>query len=338
MLVKNLVARLFLKLAAICVLTGLILTVTNILYTRGYYYRDTYGELDKMSTVPDHITMVNLGTRHGLASFIYPDDGVVRYNLALSGEDIYHDFATLKQFTKNLEKGCIVALPISYFSFGKSTDEPSQKRYYLYLDREYIKDFTYETLINAKYLPVLRSGEFIIKDLINDRELDVADQLTDNEETVNGEAELTADGDSEYTAEERREMDKEITQHAVSRAESWRAGYMTAGRIFIKENVALLTEMVDYCYEHGFRPLLVTTPIYYSLNERFGEEELDTCFVKPMQEVIDATGVPYLDLSHDPQFTHTPEYYSNSDHLNETGAAAFYERYTEFLDEIGYTE
>ena len=117
--------------------------------------------------------MVNLGTSHGLASFHYPDDGLKTYNLALSGEDIYHDFQTLKQFSNHLSKGCIVALVVSYFSFCMSTEEPSQKRYYSYLDKEYIRDFSYETLISAKYVPVLRSGEFIIKDLIKDQNLDV---------------------------------------------------------------------------------------------------------------------------------------------------------------------
>ena len=122
------------KFFGVMLIVGLLIGVINRLYVNGYYYRDVYSEIDKMYDVPYEIQMVNLGTSHGLASFRYPEDGVVRYNLALSGEDIYHDFATLRQFADHLAPGCIVALPTSYFSFCMSTEEPSQKRYYAYLD------------------------------------------------------------------------------------------------------------------------------------------------------------------------------------------------------------
>ncbi|MBQ3867802.1 MAG: hypothetical protein II789_04565, partial [Clostridia bacterium] len=284
--------KLFAVVLSVCLLIGII----NRLYVNGYYYRDVYHEIDKMYDVPYDIQMVNLGTSHGLASFRYPEDGVVRYNLALSGEDIYHDFATLRQFADHLAPGCIVALPTSYFSFCMSTEEPSQKRYYSYLDREYLRGFSYETLINAKYLPVLRSGEFIIKDLIKDQELDVGAAMMDDRVDTSGtevppatdpstesEAGASPTPDVEIdpqetdltvlaqayalTEAERTQKDAELASHAAGRAESWRSGYMTAGRGYIPENTRILTEMVQFCYDNGFRPLLVTTPIYKALNE-----------------------------------------------------------------------
>ena len=349
------------KLSAVVLSAGLLIGVLNRFYVNGYYYRDVYSEIDKMYDVPYDIQMVNLGTSHGLASFRYPEDGVTRYNLALSGEDIYHDFATLKQFADHLAPGCIVALPTSYFSFCMSTEEPSQKRYYAYLDREYLRGFSYETLINAKYLPVLRSGEFIIKDLIKDQELDVGAAMMDEDleapEAVSEETSAGPINDSaaaspvsasdaaaqsgpapsyELTDQEKESKEAELISHAAGRVESWRSGYMTAGRRFIAENTAILTEMVQFCYDHGFRPLLVTTPIYKALNDNFSEEELRVCYFDPMREVAQKTGVPYLDLSHDAVLSATPDYYGNSDHMNRYGAAAFYEVYTAYLKTIGY--
>lgn len=347
------------KLSAVVLSAGLLIVVLNRFYVNGYYYRDVYSEIDKMYDVPYGIQMVNLGTSHGLASFQYPEDGVTRYNLALSGEDIYHDFATLKQFADHLAPGCIVALPTSYFSFCMSTEEPSQKRYYAYLDREYLRGFSYETLINAKYLPVLRSGEFIIKDLIKDQELDVGAAMMDEDmEAPESDVEaLSSDAFAEsavpvassdtaalndlaqdyaLTDQEKLKKNAELVSHAAGRVESWRSGYMTAGRRYIAENTRILTEMVQFCYENGFRPLLVTTPIYKALNDKFSEEELRVCYFDPMREVAQKTGVPYLDLSHDAVLSATPDYYGNSDHMNRYGAAAFYEVYTAYLKTIGY--
>ncbi|MBQ6266793.1 MAG: hypothetical protein IJK64_03380 [Clostridia bacterium] len=321
------------KLFAVLLPVALAIGVLNHFYVNGYYYRDVYHEIDKMLEVPDEIQMVNLGSSHGLATFRYPEDGVVRYNLALSGEDLFHDFATLRHFSSHLAKGCIVALPVSYFSFCMSNEEPSQKRYYAYLDREELRGFSYETLINAKYIPVLRSGEFIIKDLIKDQELDVGAAMMEDR-TDDPVPESAADAAAQEPAAEPAfdaAKDAELRAHAKGRAESWRAGYMNAGRVHIRENMQILTEMVRFCYENGFRPVLVSTPIYEALNEQFTQEELQTCYFDPMAEVQAATGAPFLDLSHDAVLSNEPAYYGNSDHMNEAGAAAFYVRYTAFL-------
>ncbi len=322
-------------LLAVCVLTGII----NFAYVRGYYYRDVYGEIQKMADVPYHITMANFGTSHGLSCFRYPEDDKSKFNFALSGEDIYHDFATLKQFSDHLDEGCIVAIPTSYFSFCMSTQEPSQKRYYIYLDRKYIRGFSFESLINAKYVPVLRSGEFLIKDLIKDQERDIGAEMMGD--ASGGAEELSAvtpdAGGAAPTQAEKSAPDEELYAHAKGRAESWRSGYMVAGKIYIDDNIKILTDMVDFCLESGFKPLLVTTPVYYALNERFTEEELNECYFDPVNKVVEATGVPYLNLSHDPQLSSDPGYYSNSDHMNASGAEVFYQRFTEFLAETGYS-
>lgn len=356
-----------LKLFAAVISVVLLLSFINGLYIKGYYYRDTYGETEKMKDVPYGIKMVNTGTSHGLASFHYPKEYENTYNLALSGEDIYHDFQTLKQFSNHFEKGCIVAIPVSYFSFCMSTEEPSQKRYYTYLDKEKIRDFTYETLLSAKYLPVLKSGEYIIKDLINDQEMDIGAQMMADRENVPEEdvvynasnqnansvsdetqntntptvSEDETDADVLKTvyglsAEERNRKNEYLASHAAGRVESWRSGYMINGRIYINKNTEILKEMVNFCYEQGFRPLLVTTPIYTALNEEFTEEELDICYFDNMKKVQKETGVPYLELSHDSELSFTPDYFDNSDHLNRYGAVAFWEKYITFLKQVGY--
>lgn len=334
----------FVKLISAVVLVSLIIGIANYYYKKDYYYMDVYGEVDAMKDVPYGLTMVNFGTSHGLSAFRYPEDtnGEVCYNLALSGEDIYHDFQTLKQFTDHLAEGCIVALPTSYFSFCMSTESPSQKRYYLYLDKEYIRGFNYETLINAKYLPVLRSGEFIIKNLINDQDIDLGGAMMNNEdnseESTNGLLTVSAKAYEEQSEniDALNKKDEELTYHAKGRVVSWRNGYMITGKKYMTENIKLLVDMVEYCYDHGFKPVLVTTPIYKALNNEFPDEELKECYFDNIDKVVKQTKVPYMNLSHDIILSENPYYFGNSDHMSEEGADAFYKEYLSFLKSIGY--
>ncbi|MBQ9414477.1 MAG: hypothetical protein IJU16_05055 [Clostridia bacterium] len=361
---------LILKLLTLLLAAAVILCGLNVVYVNGFYYRDTYGEVQKFNDVPEHITMANFGTSHGLATFQYPaDNGYTCFNFALSGSDIYHNYMLAKQYADHIEDGCIVAIPVSYFQFCMPLDTPTEKRYYGILDKSYIRGFSYETLINTNYLPVLRSGEYLFKDLIKDQELDVmiaqaeeieqpaVEQPTAQEAATEDAAATTAENDGEIvspsisggetdletlraravmTKEEQEAHIQELISHAVTRAESWRSGYLLTGQPYMEGNRDYLIEMIAFLKEKGCRVLLLTTPVYYAMNDAFTADELQTYYYEPLQAVCEATGVPYLDLSHDERFDHEPAYYSNADHTTAYGSAAFYQVYMDYLREIGY--
>ncbi len=319
------------KFVSLLLVVALIMIGLNTVYVNGYYYTDTYGEVQKFKDVPTGITLANTGTSHGLASFRYPDTlSETTFNFALSGEDIYHDFQTIKQFSDHIADGCVIAIPTSYFSFCMSVTEPSQKRYYAYMDKEYLRGFSYETLINAKYLPVLRSGEYLFKDLIKDQTMDVGGMM------------MEADADESALSEEaaaqaaREAKESELKVHALGRAESWRSGFMITGEPNMPANRQYLIDMVNYCKEQGWKPVLVTTPVHHTLNEAFTDEELEHYYFSNARTVQETTGVPYYDMSHDEAFSNTPEYYNNSDHLNHDGGDAFTLVFLDYLKEIGY--
>lgn len=319
--------KFFAKFFAIILSVTLLIGILNLQYITGYYYSDVYGEVKKFEDVPYHITFANFGTSHGLAAFRYDENDKSSFNFALSGEDIYHDFQTLKQFSDHLDKGCIVTIPVSYFSFCLPTDEPSQKRYYTYLDKQYIRDFSYETLINTKYLPVLRSIEFLFKDIIGDQEIN-------SEDFMNAPAEskifpfITAYAEDTVSEDESAQL---LINHAKSRAESWRSGHMVLGKSYMKQNTKLLTEMINYCKEKGFKPVLITTPVYKALTNDFTTDELDYYYFSNIEKVVDSTGILYLDYSKDERLINTPSYYTNSDHMSGEGGNAFITIYKDDL-------
>lgn len=341
--------KFFLKFGAIACVAALLIGLFNLIYTHGYYYNSVYGEVKKFENVPNHITFANFGTSHGLAAFRYDENDRSSFNFALSGEDIYHDFQTLKQFSDHLDKGCIVSIPVSYFSFCLSTDEPSQKRYYMYLDKQYIRKFSYETLIDSKYVPVLRSIEFLFKDIIGDEEINVENFMDDPAANAKGNINLFSLKASAATIENKEQVEVQqgstdnnariqmLDQHALTRSESWRSGRMVLGQKYREENTALLIEMIDYCREKGFRPVLLTIPVYSSLTKAFTEEELEKYYFSCIDEVVKETDILYIDYSKESSLINEPLYYNNSDHMSAEGGEAFLKRYKEDLKAEGYS-
>lgn len=338
----NKTLKFFLKLGALICSVAVLIGFANYLYINGYYYTDVYGEVKKFENVPDHITFANFGTSHGLAAFRYDENDKSSFNFALSGEDIYHDFQTLKQFSNHLDKGCIVSIPVSYFSFCLPDDEPSQKRYYTYLDKEYLIDFSYETLINSKYVPVLRSIEYLFKDFIGDQEINMENFMDDPSQAKKSNTgqifpiiKANAATVDSPTADDSAKIQM-LDQHAVTRAESWRSGRMVLGEKYMDDNTKLLIEMIDYCKEHEFQPVLLTIPVFHSLTEAFTKEELEKYYFSNIKEVVNATGVTYIDYSHDERFINNSSYYNNSDHMSADGGDSFMRIYKEDLKAKGF--
>lgn len=338
--------KFFAKLIALLAAAVLILLYLNSAYTKGFYYNDIYGEVQKFKEeIPNDIEICNFGSSHGLASFRFEEfDGDFNaFNFAMSGEDLYHNFAKLKQYSSHLKKGCVVFLPVSYFTFCTNTDEPSDKRYYMFLDKEYIKGYSIETYLNVRYFPVLRSGDGILKDLVNEEQM-ASIFYGDKNESASGTP--TADVGSvtdlgivtlstsagagaantlnpeELYKSDYVPSDAELYDFSELRSKSWHSEFKI-NNIYMDKNVDILVEMVEYCQDHGFVPILVSTPINHVLNDMFTDEELETFFYSNIAKVTEKTGVPYYDYSHDPQFSDNNGYFANGDHMNAVGGKAF---------------
>ena len=342
--------RFFTKLISLLAVAAILLFVLNSVYVNGYYYNDIYGEVQKFrQEIPDGIEICNFGSSHGLASFKYGDEENA-FNFALSGEDLYHNFAKLQQYSSHLKKGCVVFLPISYFSFCTDTKAPSDKSYYTFLEKEYIKGYSLETYLNVKYFPVLRSGDGLLKDLVNEDKMaslfyEDADQTGNAEEAVVGAADL-----NDYSAgpEEQSSLnpetlynsayvpsDAELYDFSDLRSKSWHSQF-NRFNIYMDDNVGILTDTVNYCLDHGFVPILVSTPINHVLNVMFTDDELEKYFYSNIEKVVASTGVEYLDYSHDPDFSDNNGYFSNADHFNSVGGKAFTEEMIRVIKDKGY--
>ena len=91
----------------------------------------------------------------------------------------------------------------------------------------------------------------------------------------------------------------------------------------IRENTELLKEMIEYCIESGYDPVLISTPLSEELNKKFSKEFVD----KALYENIDAANVyniPYLDYRTSPLFQNNPDMFWNGvDWLSVDGRRTF---------------
>ncbi len=312
------VKKFLIKLISIALCVFICTLYLNHLYLGTNQYAESYGETEKFDSVPSNITFANFGNSHGMAAFIYGDEDGTAFNFSLSGETLINDYSKLMQYTPNLSKGCIVAITVTYISFCDDPDQATGKRYYTFLDKKYIKDFSWDILFNAKFIPVARSFEYLVWDRL-------------------GEGLFLRSSAAEAAPEETSAAQAGTAATSVDgaplRAASWRAGSFNTGELYLAENREILVQMIEHCRENGFVPVLVTTPVSDKLNAEFTTEELNKFFYDNVKYVVEKENVPWCDLSQSEEFIHNYDLFGNCDHLNASGAAKFMEVFRRFVAE-----
>jgi hypothetical protein len=262
------------------------------------------------------VEIANIGSSHGAYDFVYDeleDEGYSCFNFGNVSQTFNYDYAMLKEYGKYIDDGCLLFIPVSYFSFNNEVvnDTEAQAlsvKYYHCLSPENMPDYDLFTDIVTTKLPILSAGEDILK-LLPDFNLSIVALAAD-------------DGiDAEEFA--RRAQDR-YDRHFNNKDE-----------YFMPERIEELYTIIDYCREHDITPVLITTPFSKYYRDLVAEDFLRE-FNETVTKIADDTGVSYYDYSNDSRFRDNLDYFSDSDHLNETGAAYFMEiledEVTEFAD------
>ena len=294
--------KIFLKIIILFLLVFSSLTVFNLLYTRTNYWKNTVtNAISKFKNVPEGIQLANVGSSHGVHSFDYNDVPCQSFNFALGAQLYLYDYAILRQYADRFSKNAILLIPISYFQINllKNDFSDQRARYYHFLDKEYMDFYSISEKMSLTFYPVLSAGitlKFIIKD-----EQSTLKFLT--------EPELMSDG---------------IAKHRNFTI-GGNVGF-DAGEDGFFHNKLLISQIIEFCYDHDIRPVLVTTPITSVLNDIFKEKTpafFDNFyrFTRELQEAYPS--LLYFDYSHDPRFENDFSLFRDSDHLNIDGAKKF---------------
>lgn len=258
-----------------------------------YYLGEDYGK----------IRVANLGSSHGAYDFVYDkiiEQGNVCFNFGIASQTYEYDYALLREYGHYMENGSVMFIPVSYFSFNNEVinSEEAQAlsvRYYRILSPENIPNYDPYTDIVTHKFPILSAGEDIL-------------QLFPKLNTV-----LTAHA---------AEGGVDVEEFARRAQERYSRHFDNKDKYFLEERIENLYDIIDYCEENDITPVLITTPFskYYVdlVQQDFLQE-----FYATINKVSYDTGVSYYDYSHDERFYDNLDYFNDSDHLNEEGAAYF---------------
>lgn len=260
------------------------------------------------------ICIANLGSSHGAYDFSYNNImrmGYMCFNFANSSQSYDYDYAILQEYGHYMADNSVLFIPVSYFSFNnevvnETEAEAMSVRYYHFLSPKNIPDYNPYVDIITNRLPILSAGENIL-------------QLFPKLNTA-----LTA-----HAADDGIDMEEFIkrTQERYSRHFDNKEEY------FMPERIQELYDIIDYCKEHDITPVLITTPFSKYYIDLVSQDFLQE-FQTTINTIADDTGVNYYDYSHDERFYENLEQFSDSDHLNETGALYFVDILWDEVEEL----
>jgi hypothetical protein len=309
--------RLITRLMVLAALVALALLAINSLYIRtgGYRNKLEFQGTNRFHEVPGGLEVVNFGSSHGAWAFDYETAGVNGFNFGLGAQDYYYDFQLAKRFADRLDDGCAVIIPVSFFSFGLNQRESRNTRY----DYRYYGILPYGDIhghnaldyLKYRWLPVLFEAERL-EWLVRDE--------TPREHGFKH-------------REKNKFSERKLASVARSRA-AYHKRLIDQPESVYDYNLANLAELISYCQEQGWRPVLVTTPYTSQYTSNFSSDFLDD-FHERAEAVGKKYGVPYLDFSRSAPYSGDIELFCDSDHLNVRGRERFTGEVIDTLREMG---
>ena len=303
------------KCIAIPAAAILLLYLINIPYRNldAEKYMDLWN-LRMLGNQIEDVKIANVGSSHGAYDFTYDElteAGYSCFNFGNVSQTYQYDLALIKEYGEHIDEGCVMFIPVSYFSFNNETVNETEAqalsvKYYQCLSPQNIPDYDLFTDIVTTRFPVLSAGEDLIK-LLPDLHL----ALT-----------VFAQEDGIDEAEFANRAAQRFDRHFNNKED-----------YFLPEREEQLLDLIDYCREHEITPVLITTPFSSYYNGPVPNSFLYD-FYSTINRISSDTGVSYYDYSHDERFYDNLSWFSDSDHLNEEGARYFMNILEEEIPEL----
>lgn len=283
-------------------------------------YMDMW-DLRMLGNQVTNVQLANVGSSHGAYDFVYDsftERGISCFNFGHTSQTYEYDLALLAEYGRHLDKGCVLLIPVSYFSFNNETANATEAqalsvKYYHFLSPKNVPHYDLFTDIVTNRLPILSAGEDLIK---------ILPQTSLCLTAFAAEAPDLPAMDEAAVAEFANRAAQRFDRHFNNKEE-----------YFLPEREEQLYAIINYCKEHELTPVLITTPFSGYYNAPVPEDFLDR-FHSTINRIASDTGVNYYDYSHDKRFSDHLSLFSDSDHLNDAGAAYFTQLLAEEIPEL----
>lgn len=290
----------------------------NKWYKKTNHYNNQFIDVRKFTgrqaftlDIPHDLDIINLGSNQPKFAFDYTGVDIKGMNWAVGPQTLEYDYMILKKFHSFLKEGAFVVIPICplkmfLYKFNRAS---SVVKYYGCFDKyiipdydeiQYKHDFMYPLIWHPKRIC------FLLKDVQPDRCMEL---------TYNPMSEEQIQSDADYWIKGcwNREFSIDICNMSDLSDENKKS---------IQMNIDILRDMVTFCVERSYRPVIVYLPVTKSLGEKFNDEFVDKYIKSYVDKAISGLDVHVYDYLKDRRFQKN-EYYINSFFMNRVGARFF---------------
>ena len=251
--------------------------------------------------------------RFGLTST--PDEDEVGFNFGVAAQFLYYSDKMLREYAETcLKKNGIVFLIIADLVFAEvGRGLYGADRYQLLLNKLSLgNDYSFKTKIRLRF--PLFSNPKRLKHLL--RHI-----IKGNNDTYSSLSYNTLNEKQALTAAKQRCKDW-CDQFGLK--DTFSTEIPSELEIKFAKTRKILTGMIQYCYDNGYNPILVVTPVSGIMNSQLGN-----LFVKKVLydniSLANIQGAPLLDYLKDERFQDISLYHNNADFLNAKGRRLFTE-------------
>jgi hypothetical protein len=283
------------------------------------FYTSKFSDCDKfwrLSTF--NIDLVNLGSSSGKYAFDYSDIPLKASNWAMGPQALALDYAILQNYCSYLKDNATIILTLCPFTCMVGFNYISfTDKYYTILHHSSIPGFSIEKKIkicNLKNKPSLvMSNKEIVKSFIT-IPLSFVKQIIQFYRTM----------------ERNPHNDKELKKDALKWITGWKSQFsivdLNSTLNDIQQNnfnssALILHDIVTFCKERGYNPVIVIPPVTKYLNVYFNQI-FKKIYIYDYIKKAQVENIPFLDYMDDERFS-DPNLYFNSFFLNLRGRKIF---------------
>lgn len=281
----------------------LFIWICNKKYKNSNYFLDDYNKIKKfVDGVPENLEIVNTGSNHAYYGFNYGSRKC--FNFASGAQSLNYDYKILKQYSNNLNGGCKVLIVLAPLSFGfvDYKNDSSNSRYYFFMDKDKILNYSRLKKILYVDMPILKSWKNFIRIFLRKKEIKFIINTPNNAEN---EALLRING-----------WKKQFNLKSLLDKKS--ANYLKDEFENVK---TILLDMIEFSLEHNWRPIIVIPPASVFLTKKISDEFMKEVLYDNIKFLKDKQ-IPILNYWKDNRLNDY-KLYINSDFLNEKGSKLF---------------
>lgn len=311
-----------------CVILFFLYFVANFLYKRTNEYKNTHFESQRfVNGVPQNIKVANFGTTCSEFAFNnYDELGLAGFNFAITCESIEGDFEILKKYSSRFAPNALLFLLCvpPCLSLFRAEMIKHEFDYYRILGHG-LWGNKMQCWIKDKF-PLAPWNLFrairIIKDVPS------KDDLVDNYPLITNVNQASKNMDD---LAKRWQLLFELNNLTAPTID-------TINQQRLQKNIMLFEDMIKYCKEHGFIPLVVFPPFSKYLNRHFSDDFYNATLGKISEMAKTKYNVQVFDYRKTPDFQDDLTMYVDGGfRLSKKGSLIFIKRLLKEINKYGYS-